>query len=98
MTAASAGPGMTDVMFAHVSRPVWRNQIVIAPDAGNSIRRIALGRDARHDQASRDYVFDLRTRTLPFRNFHGSAGISHPCERNRILRTDKKDRLHTDSR
>jgi len=38
------------------------------------------------------------TRTLPFRNFHGSAGISHPCERNRILRTDKKDRLRTDSR
>ena len=40
---------MADVTFAHVSRPVWRNQIVIAPDAGNSIRRIAIGRDARHD-------------------------------------------------
>jgi hypothetical protein len=52
MTAAFAGPQMADVMFAHVSRPVWRNQIVIAPDAGNSIRRIALGRDARHDKVA----------------------------------------------
>ena len=40
---------MADVTFAHVPRPVWRNQMVIAPDAGNSVRRIAIGRDARHD-------------------------------------------------
>ena len=40
---------MADVTFAHVSRPVWRNQIVIAPDAGNSIRRIAISPDAGHD-------------------------------------------------
>ena len=40
---------MADVTFAHVPRPVWRNQMVIAPDAGNSVRRITIGRDARHD-------------------------------------------------
>jgi hypothetical protein len=67
---------MTDVAFAHVSGAVWRNQIGIAPDASSSIQRIAFGRDARHDKAPRDYVLSSRTQTLPFRNFHGSAGTS----------------------
>ena len=34
----------------------------------------------------------------PFKNSHESAAISHPCERSRILRIDKKDRLRTDGR
>ncbi len=49
VTAAIAGPGMTDVMFAHELRPVWRNQSVIAADARNSIGRMSLGRNDHHD-------------------------------------------------
>jgi hypothetical protein len=34
----------------------------------------------------------------PFKNSHGSAAISHLCEPQPILRTDKKDRLRTNGR
>jgi hypothetical protein len=83
---------MADVMFAHVSRPIRRNQIVIATDAGNSIER-----DSHHDRASW-VMFLVQAPKYLLRDFHGSVETSHPCERNRILRTDKKDRLHMGSR
>jgi hypothetical protein len=50
VTATFAGPGMTDMAFAHVFRPVWCNQSVIAPDARNSIRRIIVGQNDHHDR------------------------------------------------
>src|SRR5437879_2517611 len=41
---------MTDVMFAHILRPVRRNQPVIAFCTGDSIARIIVGRGDHHER------------------------------------------------
>jgi len=59
--------------------------------------QLVLGRRLAVQQKDNSFVVLGHLRDKALRNFRQSAVTTHPCEHNRSLRIDTKDRPHTDS-